>query len=66
MGTVNALPLFAEPNTNWVSATSLWVTSMRSIIEATQPNPAPGLDVSFACGALRVSCFPGSPNPYSA
>ncbi len=41
MGTVNALPLFAKPNTNWVNATSLWVTSTRSI-EATQPTRHPG------------------------
>jgi len=66
MGTVNALLLFAEPNTNWVNATFVWVTSTRSVIEATQPNPAPGRHVSFSCGALRVSCFPGSPNPYPA
>ena len=27
MGTVNATLLFAVPNTNWVNATFLWVTS---------------------------------------
>jgi hypothetical protein len=31
MGTVNALLLFAEPNTNWVNATFVWATSTRSI-----------------------------------
>lgn len=39
MGTVNATLLFAEPNTNWVNATFLCVTSQRSISWATAKRP---------------------------
>jgi hypothetical protein len=59
MGTKNATLLSAVPNTNWVTATFLWVTARR----LTQPSPAPGQFVYFFCSARQVSSFPGSPNP---
>ena len=36
MGTVNALPLFAEPNTNWVNATLCMGAPTRSFFGAAQ------------------------------
>jgi hypothetical protein len=35
MGTENATPLSAVPNTNWVNATFLWLTSKRPISRVT-------------------------------
>jgi hypothetical protein len=63
MGTENATPLFAVPNTNWVNATFLWLTSKRPISRvtakrSTQPNPAPGA-VCVLIHAVRGE-FPAS------
>jgi hypothetical protein len=47
MGTINATPHFAEPNTNWVNATFLWVTAAVNFLGDRE------------AAARRVSCFPG-------
>jgi hypothetical protein len=52
MATENATLLFAVPNTNWVNATFIGLTSKRSISRvtakrSTQPNTAPAARDEF-------------------
>ena len=64
MGTENATPLSAVPNTNWVNATFLWLTSKGPISRvtakrSTQPNPAPGRSASSFMQCVASFLFPG-------
>jgi len=64
MGTETATLLFAVPNTHWVNATILRLTSKRPISRvtakrSTQPNPAPGRSGSSFMQRAASFLLPG-------